>query len=301
MTPTEQYIEVLTHLKSGELGLLREHAGQGLDESVDGFDLFAGLWWPLAGKKSVGAPAGGGVACRQTLRFPARRTFSRAETLAGQLGRCQKDKDPEKDPVAQRFDSMLTLPIENIEPSLHWALDLIASKDLKLDWVRLTNDLSIWERETTRLKWAKEFLKSSKMRRALARLRRPQGRRYTKRRNVMLIEIHAIQNHSPANLNRDDLGAPKTCFFGGVLRSRISSQCLKRSIRMSDEFKQLLGGVRTRRLAQLIAPSGPDSAEFKKAIASFGNLRHRSKRRKKERRATTRILRLTTKVRGWFT
>ena len=31
----------------------------------------------------------------------------------------------------------------------------------------------------------------------------------------MLIEIHAIQNHSPANLNRDDLGAPKTCFFGG--------------------------------------------------------------------------------------
>jgi len=83
----------------------------------------------------------------------------------------------------------------------------------------------------------------------------------------MLIEIHAIQNHSPANLNRDDLGAPKTCYFGGVLRSRISSQCLKRSIRMSEEFKELLGGVRTRRLAQLIAPSGPDSAEFKTAIA----------------------------------
>ncbi|TRZ48110.1 hypothetical protein D4S03_10340 [bacterium] len=47
----------------------------------------------------------------------------------------------------------------------------------------------------------------------------------------MLIEIHLIQNHSPANLNRDDLGAPKTCYFGGVPRARISSQCLKRSIR----------------------------------------------------------------------
>ncbi|MBI2843431.1 MAG: type I-E CRISPR-associated protein Cas7/Cse4/CasC [Armatimonadetes bacterium] len=47
----------------------------------------------------------------------------------------------------------------------------------------------------------------------------------------MLIEIHMIQNHSPANLNRDDLGAPKTCVFGGVTRARISSQCLKRSIR----------------------------------------------------------------------
>jgi CRISPR system Cascade subunit CasC len=69
----------------------------------------------------------------------------------------------------------------------------------------------------------------------------------------MLIEIHAIQNHSPSNLNRDDLGAPKTCYFGGVLRSRISSQCIKRSIRRSDEFQQLLGGVRTRQLARLIA------------------------------------------------
>ena len=82
----------------------------------------------------------------------------------------------------------------------------------------------------------------------------------------MLIEIHAIQNHSPANLNRDDLGAPKTCYFGGVLRSRISSQCIKRSIRMSDEFKALLGGVATRRLAQLIAGSDADSGQFERAM-----------------------------------
>jgi len=72
----------------------------------------------------------------------------------------------------------------------------------------------------------------------------------------MLIEIHMIQNHSPANLNRDDLGAPKTCIFGGVTRARISSQCLKRSIRRSPEFAVALekdGGVRTRRLANLLA------------------------------------------------
>jgi CRISPR system Cascade subunit CasC len=80
----------------------------------------------------------------------------------------------------------------------------------------------------------------------------------------MLIEIHAIQNHSPANLNRDDLGAPKTCYFGGVLRSRISSQCIKRSIRMSDEFKNLLGGVRTRQLAKLIAEKVTGKADVKK-------------------------------------
>ncbi|HRQ71639.1 MAG TPA: type I-E CRISPR-associated protein Cas7/Cse4/CasC [Phycisphaerales bacterium] len=72
----------------------------------------------------------------------------------------------------------------------------------------------------------------------------------------MLIEIHIIQNHSPANLNRDDLGAPKTCLFGGVTRARISSQCLKRSIRRSPEFAAALkgdGGVRTRRLVDEIA------------------------------------------------
>ncbi|SPD75247.1 putative CRISPR system Cascade subunit CasC [uncultured Desulfobacterium sp.] len=72
----------------------------------------------------------------------------------------------------------------------------------------------------------------------------------------MLIEIHMIQNHSPANLNRDDLGAPKTCIFGGATRARISSQCLKRSIRRSTEFSAALekdGGVRTRRLANLLA------------------------------------------------
>lgn len=72
----------------------------------------------------------------------------------------------------------------------------------------------------------------------------------------MLIEIHMIQNHSPSNLNRDDLGAPKTCIFGGVTRARISSQCLKRSIRRSPEFAVALerdGGVRTRRLIELIA------------------------------------------------
>lgn len=82
----------------------------------------------------------------------------------------------------------------------------------------------------------------------------------------MLIEIHSIQNHSPANLNRDDLGAPKTCYFGGVMRSRISSQCIKRTIRMSEEFKKLCGGIRTRQLAKLIAEAAIDKPDIKKRV-----------------------------------
>jgi CRISPR system Cascade subunit CasC len=46
-----------------------------------------------------------------------------------------------------------------------------------------------------------------------------------------LIEIHALQNFAPSNLNRDDTGAPKDAFFGGTRRARVSSQCLKRAVR----------------------------------------------------------------------
>ena len=87
----------------------------------------------------------------------------------------------------------------------------------------------------------------------------------------MLIEIHAIQNHSPNNLNRDDLGAPKTCYFGGVLRSRISSQCIKRSIRTSEAFIKLRGGIRTRQLARLIEERLNGKANAKKAAISILN------------------------------
>jgi CRISPR system Cascade subunit CasC len=46
-----------------------------------------------------------------------------------------------------------------------------------------------------------------------------------------LVEIHVLQNFAPSNLNRDDTGAPKDALFGGARRARISSQCLKRSVR----------------------------------------------------------------------
>jgi len=52
-----------------------------------------------------------------------------------------------------------------------------------------------------------------------------------------IVEIHALQNFAPSNLNRDDTGAPKDALFGGTRRARVSSQCLKRSIR------QYFGGL----------------------------------------------------------
>ncbi|MBO0938695.1 type I-E CRISPR-associated protein Cas7/Cse4/CasC [Fibrella sp. HMF5335] len=70
------------------------------------------------------------------------------------------------------------------------------------------------------------------------------------------IEFHILQNFPPSNLNRDDSGAPKDCDFGGYRRQRISSQCLKRSVRQSDVFRQQMTdrlGIRTKRAPQKVA------------------------------------------------
>lgn len=51
----------------------------------------------------------------------------------------------------------------------------------------------------------------------------------------MFVELHIIQSFPPSNLNRDDVGQPKSADFGGFRRARISSQCLKRSIRYTGK------------------------------------------------------------------
>jgi CRISPR system Cascade subunit CasC len=70
----------------------------------------------------------------------------------------------------------------------------------------------------------------------------------------MIIELHAIQSFAPANLNRDDQGAPKDCTFGGVPRARVSSQSWKRAMRVA--FRQapeaIETGTRTKRAQRAI-------------------------------------------------
>lgn len=69
------------------------------------------------------------------------------------------------------------------------------------------------------------------------------------------IQLHLLTAYPPANLNRDDLGRPKTAMMGGETRLRISSQSLKRAWRTSDVFKQALGsntGTRTREMGETV-------------------------------------------------
>src|SRR5690606_17517987 len=79
---------------------------------------------------------------------------------------------------------------------------------------------------------------------------------------------HLLQNFPPSNLNRDDTGQPKDTDFGGVRRARVSSQCIKRSIRRSGPFERRFAdriATRTKRVQEELVPRltalGHDEAE----------------------------------------
>ncbi|MEV7868804.1 type I-E CRISPR-associated protein Cas7/Cse4/CasC [Streptomyces sp. NPDC088124] len=64
------------------------------------------------------------------------------------------------------------------------------------------------------------------------------------------IDVHILQTVPPANLNRDDQGNPKEAYFGGVRRSRVSSQAWKRATRthFTERLPQQNLATRTRRI-----------------------------------------------------
>ncbi|HDQ41274.1 MAG TPA: type I-E CRISPR-associated protein Cas7/Cse4/CasC [Desulfonatronum sp.] len=69
------------------------------------------------------------------------------------------------------------------------------------------------------------------------------------------IQLHILTSYPASNLNRDDLGRPKTVIMGNAQRLRISSQSLKRAWRTSDVFQQALGadiGVRTKEMGKYV-------------------------------------------------
>ncbi|MDM8216684.1 type I-E CRISPR-associated protein Cas7/Cse4/CasC [Desulfovibrio piger] len=67
------------------------------------------------------------------------------------------------------------------------------------------------------------------------------------------IEFHILQSFPVTCLNRDDVGAPKSALVGGVPRARVSSQCWKRQVRLALHDLGLSTGIRTKRVADMIA------------------------------------------------
>jgi CRISPR system Cascade subunit CasC len=90
------------------------------------------------------------------------------------------------------------------------------------------------------------------------------------------VQFHALVSYSAALLNRDDSGLAKRLPFGGTTRTRISSQCLKRHWRKTDDEWALsrIGpemAVRSRKIPEeriLVAleQSGVGSPDTRKAV-----------------------------------
>lgn len=88
---------------------------------------------------------------------------------------------------------------------------------------------------------------------------------------MKLIELHILQSFPVSCLNRDDVGSPKSAVFGGVTRARLSSQSLKRAVRLlarseSPDFQ----GIRSRFLLEpftkaLLAAGLDETAAAEKA------------------------------------
>ncbi|MGE4504411.1 MAG: type I-E CRISPR-associated protein Cas7/Cse4/CasC [Desulfovibrionaceae bacterium] len=70
------------------------------------------------------------------------------------------------------------------------------------------------------------------------------------------IQLHILTSYPASNLNRDDLGRPKTVKMGNTDRLRVSSQSLKRAWRTSEVFRAAVGGgsigIRTKELGEMV-------------------------------------------------
>ena len=97
------------------------------------------------------------------------------------------------------------------------------------------------------------------------------------------LQLHYLTIYPLSNPNRDDLGRPKTANYGGVPRLRISSQALKRAVRLSDVVQADLHGHlgdRTRRIGEVVrdavrgdCETGDQATEIaKKVTGIFGKL-----------------------------
>lgn len=93
------------------------------------------------------------------------------------------------------------------------------------------------------------------------------------------IQLHILTSYAPSNLNRDDLGRPKTAKMGGFDRLRVSSQSLKRNWRISEVFEDALAGhigTRTKRFGQTVfetmIAAGAKEKHAKKCAIAIANV-----------------------------
>jgi hypothetical protein len=159
MSQTAEYIKRLSDLQEGERSRLRRRAGQPLDATLPGFDLFTGLWWPLRAKSQATPrrePSWLLSKLFGAFRVPHIRPDSGAgPSLPEVLGRCEPHDEDGRKRFRTRFDALLCSSLSSLEPHLRWALRGVArvvaghvphaGNVLGIDWVYLLDDLWLWD------------------------------------------------------------------------------------------------------------------------------------------------------------
>ncbi|MFD9967754.1 type I-E CRISPR-associated protein Cas7/Cse4/CasC [Streptomyces sp. NPDC059011] len=85
----------------------------------------------------------------------------------------------------------------------------------------------------------------------------------------LFLDLSAIQSVPTANLNRDDLGSPKTVRYGNATRIRVSSQSWKREIRLGVEGDLGEKAARTRQVPVKVKAALESRAGWPADLAAF--------------------------------
>jgi hypothetical protein len=153
---TVRYIDNLSNLKSGEISILRTMRHKDLDEDLDGFDLFTGIWWPLR-EKNQRAPQ------RETAWLIAKLYACYPLPQVNEsfmpvlLGMLAQYNDVLAKQITKLNDTIVSTPVPMLELPLGQAIRKIQKKFTGLDWVSLTDTLSRWGYNKQREVWVQAF------------------------------------------------------------------------------------------------------------------------------------------------
>lgn len=179
MTPTEEFIRGLESLEEGERSLLRRLAGQRLDHTLNGFDLFTSLWWPLR-ENNRAAPRRepSWLVAKLFSSFPLPQIGIEGARLPAMLGRVEPLDDRTRGRFRARFETLLQTTLSSLEPHLRWALSVVSNASEKsrvagIDWAQLLDDISVWDRGDIHRRrqdigdiWAKQYLDAVELKKA---------------------------------------------------------------------------------------------------------------------------------------
>lgn len=168
--PTKRFIEKLELMSKAEQSILCNHSNLPINHSLNGFDIFTGLWWPLRQKyQNTPRRDVSWLIAKLYAKYPIKHAQKDFNSFAKLLGK-NKPKENDWTKFKNHFDSILNSSLDNIEYHISWGLSILyiaakKNKNITLNWVQLIDDLSIWDRGKEHRKkiqiqveWAKQFL-----------------------------------------------------------------------------------------------------------------------------------------------